>query len=156
MQSNNCDAHQSCSKTVFSKGNATTTDGMQTCPACLVKVRAMHNSKALLRLGVGICHFLQLLLAFLIGHQLPILHKPDRLVHLHVGLPICRQPSHNISKLGWCGQMCFTRIRLLLQLLTHLVQPEDCKPCKVAHMKVTPSDPLFVSSMQKPLLGRTG
>jgi len=68
MQNDEHDAQQSCPKSAFSKGIATTTDGMQTCPACLVKVRAMHNSKALLRLGVGICHFLQLLLAFLIGH----------------------------------------------------------------------------------------
>jgi len=99
------DAQQNCF--AFCKGIATATDGMQTCPACLVKVRAMHNSKTLLRLGVGVCHFLQLLLAFLIGHQLSVLHKPYRLVHLHVGLPICMQPSHNINKVAWCGQVCF-------------------------------------------------
>ena len=53
----------------------------------------MHDGETRLRLGVGICNFLQLLLAFIICHQLPVLHKPYWLVHLHVGLPICMVPQ---------------------------------------------------------------
>ena len=68
----------------------------------LVKVCAVNDEKAFVVIG-GVLKLAAALGAF---HQLPVLHNPDGLVHLHVALPVCSaQQYHQVGDLKM--QACY-------------------------------------------------